>query len=357
METRQKLFTHAGPFYKKLIAALATADEAISMMYYAFDEGEWADRISRVLCEKASAGVQVRLMVDEIGLLLEEPRHARLNQLRVQALRAAGVRVDIFKPNGKRLNYLNRLHIKVCAIDDRLAFIGGSNIADHYLEWNDQNLLLEGSLEGTFHQLYNYVFSFSKDGAPAPQIQPSKLTAGDARVWLTVPKQRCDIRRALLDLILEAEEAIYIRNWYFLPDQEILDALRSQAENGVKVYVLLSHRTRVRPVDLANRIHCHKLAKSGGEIHRYTQRYMHAKVVWNDSGKVLFGSANMDAQAMRDNFECSVVLENPELVENLRRSFVSDLQGCVRQTPAFFRRRSLPSKTLSYACNLASGWL
>jgi phosphatidylserine/phosphatidylglycerophosphate/cardiolipin synthase-like enzyme len=113
----------------------------------------------------------------------------------------------------------------------------------------------------------------------------------------------------------------------------------------------------VRPVDLANKIHCHKLAKSGGEIYRYTEKYMHAKVVWNDNGKVLFGSANMDAQAMRDNFECSVVLESPKLAEALRWSFVSDQRDCVRQTPSFFRRSSLPLKTLSYACNLASGWL
>ncbi len=357
MEPKNTLFTHVGPFYINLITGLETAEDAISLMYYAFDEGKWAEHISQVLCAKAAAGVRVRLMVDEIGLVLEEPRHARLNQVRIENLRAAGVQVDIFQPAGKRLNYLNRLHIKVCAIDDRLAFIGGSNIADHYLDWNDQNLRLEGSLGETFHQLYDYVLGFSKDGKPASKIQPSKLAAGKAKVWLTVPKQRCDIRRALLDLILEAEEAIYIRNWYFLPDQEILDALRSQAENGVKVYVLLSHRTRVRPVDIANTIHCHKLAKSGGEIYRYTEKYMHAKVVWNDSGKVLFGSANMDAQAMRDNFECSVVLESPELADNLRRSFEADQRGCVRQTPSFFRRRSLPQKTLSYACNLASGWL
>jgi cardiolipin synthase len=161
----------------------------------------------------------------------------------------------------------------------------------------------------------------------------------------------------MLDLILDADREVYIRNWYFLPDREILNALRSQAQNGVSVNVLLSDRTRVPIIDLANGIHGHKLAKSGGSIYRYTGGFMHAKVAWNDHGTVLFGSANLDAKAMKDNFECSLVLRSSEVVKQLRAAFDADTLDSRKQTAACFRRRPLPMLALSLACNLVSPWL
>ncbi len=264
-----------------------------------------------------------------------------------------------FKPDGNRLTKLNRLHCKVCAIDQRTVFLGGSNIGDHYLGWADSNLRLDGELGNTFHQVYDYVRSFSNGQQPRSTegLNLSTLYSGDAQVWLTVPGHRRDIRRELLNLILEADRQIYIQTWYFLPDQEILNALRSQAENGVRVKVLLSHKTRVRPIDFANYIHCHKLVKSGGQIYRYTEKYMHAKVAWNNHGDVLFGSANLEKMAMQNTFECCVTVNDHRLVDGLRRAFWIDAGSCLEQTPELFRHRSIPQKALSYACNLASPWL
>jgi cardiolipin synthase len=359
MTTQKKLYTQVEPYYRNLAAELETAQESISMMYYAFDSGMWAEKIAGILAAKAQAGVRTRLMVDEFGQVLDEVRHSLKNQAMIRALQATGVEVNIFRPRGKRLTKLNRLHCKVCAIDQRTVFLGGSNIGDHYTGWYDSNLRLDGSLGDTFHQVYDYVGQYS-DGNTSnipTVVNLSSLYAGDAQVWLTVPGQRRDIRRALLQLILDADRAIYLRTWYFLPDQEILEALRSQAENGVRVYVLLSHKTRVRPIDLANYIHCHKLAKSGGQVFRYTEKYMHAKVAWNNHGDVLFGSANFERVALKNTFECSVALRDHRLAGVLRRSFDADSNICLLQTPDIFRQRPLPHKALSYACNLASPWM
>jgi cardiolipin synthase len=190
-----------------------------------------------------------------------------------------------------------------------------------------------------------------------PDFHLPRLYAGDARILLTVPKQRWDIRRALLDLILDAEAEIYIRSWYFLPDREILNALRSQAQRGVAVNVLLSHRTRVPLIDWANHIHGHKLSVAGGSVYRFTGGFMHAKVAWNDRGAVLFGSANLDARAMKDNFECSLLLEDSGLTGQLGQAFEADLATSRRQSPDYLPRRPLPIRALAYACSLASPWL
>jgi len=279
-----------------MAAELEKAEKDISMLYFTFDHGEDAWRIARILAERVEAGVRVRLMVDGFGQVLDAPRHSLANRKLVSWLRGSGVQVDVFHPSGNRLNPGNRLHCKICAVDDRTAFIGGSNIGDHYLDWHDHNMRMDGDLGSVFHKIYDFILSHTSAGKDIvqPALHLSRLFAAEAKVSLTVPKQRRDVRRALLDLILDAEKEIYIRNWYFLPDREILNALRSQARRGVKVYVLLSNRTRVRPIDGANYIHAHKLAKDGGRVYRFTGGYMHAKVAWNDRGQVLFGSANMD---------------------------------------------------------------
>jgi cardiolipin synthase len=316
-------------------------------------------RIARTLAARAAAGVRVRLMVDEFGQVLDAPQHALANRRLLRWLETLGVQVDIFRPAGWRLNMGNRLHCKVCAIDGRTTFIGGSNIGDHYLGWDDHNMRFDGEFGDVFHRIYDFIRHYSSGGAhlPLPEMHLSRLLAGQAKVCLTVPKQRRDIRRALLDLVLDADKAIFIRNWYFLPDREILNALRSQAHSGVEVNVLLSNRTRVRPIDGANYIHGHKLAKAGGRVYRFTGGYMHAKVAWNDHGKVLFGSANMDRKALKGNFECSLVFNDPAIAAQLRRAFDADTRRSLVQTPEIFLRRPLPLKALSYACNMISPWL
>jgi cardiolipin synthase len=351
MTTQKTLFTQVKPFYQNLVSALEKAQSSISMMYYAFDHGKWAHKISKVLTEKAQSGVCVRLIVDQFGQLLDDHRHAIKNRILMRELMEAGVQVVVFNPKGNRLSKLNRLHCKISAIDHNAVFLGGSNIGDHYTGWDDTNLLLSGPIGDRFHQITNYVGQFSDDHKcfPKPDINLTNLIAGDAQILLTVPKHRCDIRRALLKLIFDAEKSIYIRTWYFLPDSEILNALRSRAEEGVDVNILLSHRTRVRPIDFANIIHCHKIARSGGRVIRYTKKFMHAKVAWNDQDEVILGSANLESNALHNSFECCISLNDHNLASNLRKAFEADSIFGFIQTPDFFWGRSLQKKVLSRA--------
>lgn len=358
-QTQYRVFRQVEDLYSEMVGALRGAERRISMMYFTFDHGDWSGRMAAVLAERAAAGVEVRLMVDGFGLALDAPRNTFRNLKLLADLDRSGVRVVRFHPSGNRLGVANRLHTKICAIDEDLAFVGGSNIGDHYVGWEDCNLRMSGEIGPAFHDLFEYLRSNSMGAQPdgGPELRLSRLFAGSAQVYLTVPKQRYDIRRALLDLILSAEESIHIRSWYFLPDREILYALRSQAEHGVEVNVLLSHRTRVPAIDRANHIHIHKLVTSGGRVFRYRGRYMHAKVAWNDQGTVLFGSANLDAQAMKGNFECSLVVCDLGLARRLEAVFEADTSRSQYQTPDSFRRRSFSTKVLALACSAASPWL
>jgi cardiolipin synthase A/B len=351
------LFTKVQDYYADLTSQLSTAQNNISMTYLSFDSGRWAEEIAQVLTERAANGVRVRLMVDEFGQLLDEPRHALNNIVLFNHLRSHGVQVDIYRPAAP-LQQNNRLHCKFAAIDDRTVFLGGSNIGDYYTTWIDSNLRVDGELGNTFHDVYDFLHGFSQDGDTAARsLDVTSLRAGNDRLWLTIPGQRHDIREELMKLILGAEKSVFIRTWYFLPDDEMLEALCMQARKGLQVNVLLSHETRVRPVDFANYIHVHKLVCAGGNVYRYAGKYMHSKAAWNDHSDVLFGSANLDPHSMRINFESCLKIHDPKLAWDLRHSFYSDLAASPRQTSESYLGRSLPNKALTHACNLAWAWL
>lgn len=263
--TTLKLFTEVLPFYQALATAVSQAQHRIHMAYYAFDDGEWARRLGVALQERVAAGVKVHLMVDEAGQVLDHARNGWRNRRLLADLQGQGVQVDLFRPQGRRLCCLNRLHGKFCAIDGRTAFIGGSNIGDHYLGWRDSNLQLTGELGDGFACLYQLWRQFGGMAMPRPHW-PTTLQVAGFPVLLTVPGHRQDIRRALLDIILGAETAVTLRSWYFLPDKEIMNALLSQAENGVRVSILCSHHTRVPLIDYANRPLCRRLVQAGAHI-------------------------------------------------------------------------------------------
>ena len=79
MTNRHTLFPQVKDYYADLVSQLETAQEKISLTFLSFDAGEWAEQIARILCAKAEAGLQVRLMVDELGQIADEPRHLLQN--------------------------------------------------------------------------------------------------------------------------------------------------------------------------------------------------------------------------------------------------------------------------------------
>jgi len=356
MTNQHTLFTKVEDYYADLVTCLNTAQKAISMTCLAFEDGYWAGRIASALVERAASGIPVRLMVDQLGQISDKPITLLSNNKILENLRKQDIRVDVFHPAHPGLSIRNRMHCKFCAIDDDTLFIGGSNVGDHYTTWSDTNLKVDGVLGREYHAMYDYLHSFSTE----EEISDDCLVGnerGSDQLFLTVPTRRNDIHQALLDLILSAEHSIYLRTWYFLPDKAIMNALCSQAEKGVQVNVLLSHKTRVRLVDLANVISINRLISAGGRVFRYTQSYMHAKVSWNDKNTILLGSANLDTHSMFNNFESCLLIQDENLAGNLQMAFNADLGYCRPSTLESYKNCPLPNKIIAHTCNLASSWL
>ncbi len=325
------------------------------MLYFTYDNGVWASQMNEIMFEKVAQGVQVRIMVDLMGICTDNPKNIFKNIAQIAEMKRKGIQVDFFQPGkGSQMSPVDRLHFKICAIDQRVIYVGGSNIGDHYTTWQDTNLRVDGQIGDIGHQLYDYVLSYSLGKHTAPELDLDNLKIGDAKVLLTIPGQREDISDGWLDLIEISESTIYFRNWYFLPNKRFMKAMLNKLATGIELEVLLSHRTKVPVIDVANHTPCRDLVEAGANIHRYTQRYMHSKVTWNADNEILFGSANLEEKALKGNFELCLRFNNKEICEQLTKSFQRDIFYSTHQSPQVVGQRALPKRVVSYIFALAT---
>jgi cardiolipin synthase len=355
MNKQYKVFTEVAPFYQDLLDALGTAENKISMMYFTYDAGDWTRKMNTVLYSKVEQGVEVKIMVDLVGFFTDNATNIFKNIRQVGEMRRKGIQFDFFQPGkGSNMTPVDRLHFKLCAIDEKIAYIGGSNIADHYTTWQDTNLRVQGEIGNVGHQLYEYVLAHSDGKQEIPELDLDALNIGDAKLLLTVPGAREDISKNWIDLIETTRSKIYFRNWYFLPNKKYMKAMIDKLELGVEIEVLLSHRTRVPVIDVANHAQSRKLVRSGANIYRYQSRYMHSKVTWNSENEILFGSANLEEKALKGNFELCLRFNDREISDQLTKAYNKDIRTCLHQSPKVVEKRAFPKRMASKLFSLAT---
>ncbi|MCK5634281.1 MAG: hypothetical protein KAI06_04310, partial [Anaerolineales bacterium] len=136
--------------------------------------------------------------------------------------------------------------------------------------------------------------------------------------------------------------------------KEFLNAMSSQLESGANLRVLLSHRTRIPVIDIANNIPIRKLVQAGAQIFRYHTRYMHSKITWNESGEIIFGSANIEERGLNSNFELCLKIKSQTLSDELINNFNRDCAMSLNQTPTVLENQSILKLILAYILCLTS---
>ena len=314
-----KLFTEVEPFYEHLLAELRKAKHIISMMYLTFDHGYYSSEILDIIKNKIEKGVKVRIMIDKYGLIFDNFKNIFTNFKFIKTLSKSGVEFTFFKKASKPVLDYNPIHIKICAIDDETVLMGGSNIGDYYLTWQDTNLLIKGKFGKNFHEIYDYVRDINHDRKN--NKYESGLKVGDMELLLTIPHKHYDIYNKQLEIIKSAKKEVHIWTWYFLPNKEVYDLIVSKVGEGVKVKILLSNRTRIFLVDMLNRKLIRKLKEKGVELFRYNRRYTHSKVYWNESNNILLGSSNFSRFEFNHNYESSIFFNDVQIAQELAERF------------------------------------
>lgn len=331
---RIEVLTNDETAFAHVERALHEAKERIWAEYYLIRRDETGHRFLDILAEKASAGVQVRLIYDAIGSF-------RMNRPRLQAIVAAGGRCEEFHPLNplrKRWSVHLRNHRKLIVIDGQVAFTGGMNVGDEYSgrarrrgteHFSDTHLWLEGPCVDDLEEVFAEDWSFATGEVPVlddglPVLHGSSTVA-------IVPSGPDQLRNAsqlsYFIGINSARRSVWLTSPYFIPDETILTALIAAALKGVDIRILVPAKSDVLLVGPAGRSYYQQLLSVGVKIYEFLPSMLHAKTMVIDERLSLVGSANIDMRSFGLNFEVGAMIDDPVVATALRERFQAQIEA------------------------------
>lgn len=299
--------------YPAMLSAIDAATRSVALCSYIFADDRVGRRFVDALSRAVRRGVEVRVLVDDVGLRYTfPPVH--------WALRRAGVRVARFLPMVSRalLAFFNlRTHRKLLIIDGALAFAGGLNIqAGNVLADSprrpirDVHFRIRGpivrQLQDSFAEDWEFVTKEALDG---PAWYPDATRAGpiSARVITAGPDLDFEVMRSvILGALSSARESVRIVTPYFLPDAPTIAALSVAAMRGVRVDIVLPEHGNIALAQWASRALLWQVLRPGCRVYLSPPPFDHGKLFVIDRTWALFGTTNWDPRSLRLNFELDI---------------------------------------------------
>lgn len=319
--------------------AIRAARESVRLETYTFAPGPLAERFREVLLAACRSGARVRVLVDGLG-------SRELPDSFWGPLREAGGECRRFNPLSlERFTY--RDHRKVLVCDQRVAVVGGFNIASEYdgdgvtRGWRDLGLHITGSLAAELAENFDAMFARADFQHRRLQtFRPARdhvRSGQDWRLLLSGPGRRHGEIKRTLARDLAAAHTVQIVAAYFLPTWRLRRELLRVARRGGCVQLILAGRSDVRLAQLASRRLYHRFLRAGVEIHEYQPQVLHAKLFLVD-GVAYVGSSNLDARSLQINYELVVRLADATVTAEARALFGQIIEHCRRIDPAAWRR-------------------
>ena len=310
--------------FPRMLSCIAEAQHSIAFCTYIFDNDSWGGRFKAALRDAKERGLDVKVLIDGVGARYSFPSISR--SLRREGLDAAEFMRTILP---WRFQYFNlRNHRKILVIDGRVGFTGGMNIRDgncladdpsHPVQ--DIHFFIEGPVVAELQRSFVEDWSFTTreilEGEKwYPHLDPQGN--GVARGISDGPDEDFDkLRMVLLAALAAAQESIRIATPYFLPDAELVSALRIAALRGLEVEILLPASSNLRMVKWASDAGLEELLRQGCRIFLTRPPFDHSKIMVVDHSWVLLGSANWDSRSLALNFEFNMECYDFQLAEKV----------------------------------------
>jgi len=361
-----KILVNGESKFPDVLQAIEAAKDHIHIEYYIYDDDEIGTEVAKALIRKAKQGVTVRFMYDDFG-------SRSIRKKLIKLLKEAGVKVFpfyriVFILLANRLNYRN--HRKIIVIDGQVAFVGGINVADKYVNkgkknklfWRDTHIRIEGPGVRYLQYVFLCDWNFcSKEGVmpnekffPLPSSLPVK---GNKIVQIAASGPDSDVPTILFSMLQGinlAEEEVLIATPYFIPGDSILDSMMAAALGGVKVKLLVPGTSDSALVNAAAKSHYKDLLKAGVEIYLYNKGFMHSKTMVVDRKVGIVGTANMDFRSFDLNFEVNAIVYDKDVSEQLAQIFFEDLKEAEQIDPETWYNRPVHVQFLEKTAGLLS---
>jgi cardiolipin synthase len=356
-----RLLAGGAQFFPALLEAIAGARSEVFLETYIFNDDQSAGAVRDALINASQRGVKVRVVIDGFG-------SGEYGRKLARTLQDQGVDVRIYRPErwwqtfiGRGRELLRRLHRKLCVIDDEVAFVGGINLLDDFIDPNhgpltsprfDFAVRLEGpvvrnislSMRRLAWQLRFSSLTQTTGAFPrAKQIRISNRMPGGLPVAF-VPRDnlrfRSTIEEAYLDAIMRARQRIVIANAYFFPGRRLRRLLVEAAQRGVRIQLLLQGKVEYPIQHYGTQALYGQLLAAGIEIFEYKASFLHAKVAVVDQQWATVGSSNIDPFSLSLAREANVIVRDPgfaaQLLDHLQAAIERDSEPV--QPDAFAQR-------------------
>lgn len=325
--------------YADLLPELEKAEKFIFLEYFIIRPGEMWDGVLEILKRKAAAGVDVRIIYDDMGCIDILPANYNAT------LEGWGIRTMAFNRFVPAVSLVmnNRDHRKITVIDGKVGFTGGINISDEYINvkerfghWKDTGLMLKGpgvfNLTLMFLEMWN---AFNKDGDRYAEFIPDSFeecgSADDGYVlsFSDSPLDNESVGESVYtDMLYQAKDYIYITTPYLAIDSELQTALCMAAKRGVDVRMITPGIPDKKLVYRLTRSYYPTLLRAGVKIYEYTPGFIHAKSFVCDDKLCVVGTINMDYRSLYLHFECGTLMYNNPEIKQVKKDDLETMEKC-----------------------------
>ena len=335
-----KYFASGEEKFEELIIQLKKARKFIFLEYFIIDEGKMWDTILDILKEKVKEGVEVRLMYDGTCMFALLP-HSYPKQME-----KFGIKCRVFSPIRPALATYqnNRDHRKILVIDGKVAFTGGINLADEYINeikrfghWKDNAVMVTGEAVRSFTMMFLQTWNISVAEKDNYEKYMTEVSVDNENAYvMPYGDQPFDNENVgeyvYMDIINKAKKYVYITTPYLILDDEMMRCLEQASKRGVDIKIIMPHITDKPSAYYIARTYYPKLIDRGIEIYEYTPGFIHAKTFVSDDKKAVVGTINMDFRSLYLNLECAAYMENVSAVKDIYNDYMKTLEKCQKIT-------------------------
>ena len=346
--------------FELMVKELEKAKKFIFLEYFIIEPGVFWNTILEILERKAKEGLDVRVMYDDLGSVNTLPRryYKKLNKKGIKCLP-----FNKFIPIVSAVHN-NRDHRKLMIIDGNVAFNGGMNLADEYINvkkrfgyWKDSNVYLYGEAVKSFTTMFLESWNVLKKTdddydkfMPYYDGKESYTSDGFVQPYCDGPRPIYDDKigeNAYLNIINNARKYLYITTPYLIIDYHIIQALKNAAQRGVDVRIITPHIPDKKIIFWLTRSNYYSLVEAGVKIYEYTPGFIHAKNFVCDDKVGIVGTINLDYRSLSHNFECATWMAYCDAVEEIKKDFLNTMLVSEEITLSKCKKITFISKILS----------
>lgn len=321
-------------YYQDMLKELEKAERYIFFEFFIVAEGKMWSEIQSILVKKAAAGVEVRVMFDDIGSFVTVPNDTK------EQLKAKGINCRIYNPFHPVLtsSQNNRDHRKILSIDGKTAFTGGINIADEYINeierfghWKDTGIKMEGPAAWGQTLIFLELWQSMDDtlsekdmNSLLPQFKypENSKRLGYVQPFGDSPTDSQNVgEQVLVKMIHKAKKSVLIYTPYLILDENLETAIVLAAQSGIEVKIILPKIWDKYLVHMTSRSYYKDLIDAGVEVYEYTKGFMHAKSIIVDEEVAVIGTINFDYRSLYLHFENAVALYGVPVIKDMIKDF------------------------------------